>query len=172
MICSQFIFSDVGDEMKQNIKWKKLIPALALPLALGGLSAWLNRGGMAAYATLKQPPLSPPGWIFPVVWTLLYLLMGLASYLVAVSPASCKRRERALNLYLVQLGVNFFWSSLFFGLGAWFAAFLWLLLLLGLSLVCCLLFWHICRRAGALLLPYLLWLLFAAYLNLAVWLIN
>ena len=158
--------------MTKNIKWKQLLPALMLPLALGGLSAWLNRGAMADYAVLNRPPLSPPGWLFPVVWTLLFLLMGLAAYLVDVSPASGSRRERALNLYLVQLGFCFFWGSLFFGLGARFAAFVWLLLLLGLALVCCLLFWHIHRRAGALLLPYLLWLLFAAYLNLSLWLIN
>lgn len=149
-----------------------MLPALALPLALGAFSAWLNRGTMAGYAVMNRPPLSPPAWLFPAVWTQLYLLMGLASYLVTVSPASCSRRRRALSLYLVQLGFNFFWCSLFFGLGAWFGAFLWLLLLLGLSLICCLLFWHIDRRAGALLLPYLLWLLFAAYLNLALWLIN
>ena len=158
--------------MAKNIKWKRLLPALTLPLALGGLSAWLNRGAMADYAVLNKPPLSPPGWLFPVVWTLLFLLMGLAAYLVAVSPVSGRRRERALRLYLVQLGFCFFWGSLFFGLGARFAAFVWLLLLLVLALVCCLLFWHIHRRAGALLLPYLLWLLFAAYLNLSLWLIN
>ena len=158
--------------MTKNIKWKQLLPALMLPLALGGLSAWLNRGAMADYAVLNKPPLSPPGWLFPVVWTLLFLLMGLAAYLVAVSPVSGSRRERALRLYLVQLGFCFFWGSLFFGLGARFAAFVWLLLLLGLALVCCLLFWHIHRRAGALLLPYLLWLLFAAYLNLSLWLLN
>ena len=158
--------------MTKNIKWKQLLPALALPLALGGLSAWLNRGAMADYAVLNRPPLSPPGWLFPVVWTLLFLQMGPATYLVAVSPVSDRRRGRALRLYLVQLGFCFFWGSLFFGLGARFAAFVWLLLLLGLALVCCLLFWHIHRRAGALLLPYLLWLLFAAYLNLSLWLIN
>ena len=158
--------------MTKNIKWKQLLPALMLPLALGGLSALLIRGALAVYAVLNRPPLSPPGWLFPVVWTLLFLLMGLAAYLVAVSPVSGSRRERALRLYLVQLGFCFFWGSLFFGLGARFAAFVWLLLLLGLALVCCLLFWHIHRRAGALLLPYLLWLLFAAYLNLSLWLIN
>ena len=123
--------------MAKNIKWKQLLPALMLPLALGGLSAWLNRGAMADYAALNKPPLSPPGWLFPVVWTLLFLLMGLASYLVAVSPVSDRRRGRALRLYLVQLGFCFFWGSLFFGLGARFAAFVWLLLLLGLALVCC-----------------------------------
>lgn len=158
--------------MTKQIQWKKLLPALALPLALGGLSAWLNQGAMADYATLNKVPLSPPGWLFPLVWTLLYLLMGLASYRVAVSPAAASRKERVLGLYLIQLGFNFFWSSLFFGLGAWFAAFLWLLLLLGMSLLCCLFFWHVDRRAGALLLPYLLWLLFAAYLNLGLWLVN
>lgn len=158
--------------MTKQIQWKKLLPALALPLALGGLSAWLNQEAMADYATLNKVPLSPPGWLFPVVWTLLYLLMGLASCLVAISPASDSRKERVLRLYLIQLGGNFFWSSLFFGLGAWFAAFLWLLLLLGMSLLCCLFFWHVDRRAGALLLPYLLWLFFAAYLNLGLWLVN
>ena len=104
--------------MTKNIKWKQLLPALMLPLALGGLSAWLNRGAMADYAVLNKPPLSPPGWLFPVVWTLLFLLMGLAAYLVAVSPVSGSRRERALRLYLVQLGFCFFWGSLFWGPGS------------------------------------------------------
>ena len=158
--------------LKKHLKWQNMLLCILIPLAVGALAGWLIRDGMICYKAMVMPLLSPPGWVFPVVWTLLFLLMGLAAYLVAVSPVSGSRRERALRLYLVQLGFCFFWGSLFFGLGARFAAFVWLLLLLGLALVCCLLFWHIDRRAGALLLPYLLWLLFAAYLNLGLWLIN
>ena len=80
--------------MKPKIKWKPLLLALALPLAVGGFSAFLTRDGMRAFASLRQPPLSPPAWLFPVVWTLLYLSMGLASYLVWVSGVSDRRRDR------------------------------------------------------------------------------
>ena len=116
--------------------------------------------------------MSPPGWVFPVAWTVLYILMGLASYLVALSPASRDRRERALSIYALQLAVNFAWPVIFFKLSAYGAAFFWLLLLLALVLFTQLLFRHISSTAGKLLLPYLLWLLFALYLNLGVWLLN
>lgn len=158
--------------MKQELKWGRLITALLIPLALGGLAAFLTREGMADYGTLYKPPLAPPGWVFPAVWTLLYLLMGLASYWIAVAPVSEGRRERALSFYAVQLAANLFWPVFSFGMSAWMAAFFWLLLLLGLVLITLLLFWHISEFAGKLLLPYLLWLLFALYLNLGVAILN
>lgn len=158
--------------MKQELKWGRLITALVIPLALGGLSAFLTRDGMAAYGALYKPPLSPAAWVFPVVWVLLYLLMGLASYLIAVASVSEGRRERALSFYAVQLAANFFWPVIFFGMYAWTMAFFWLLLLLGLVLITLLLFWHIKETAGKLLLPYLLWLFFALYLNLGVAILN
>ena len=158
--------------MKPNIKWKPLLLALALPLAVGGFSAFLTRDGMRAFALLKQPPLSPPAWLFPVVWTLLYLMMGLASYLVWVSGVSDWRRERALTVYGLSLAANFLWPILFFTMQAWLAAFLLLLLLWALVGTAALLFGAIAPRAGKLLLPYLAWLTFAAYLNLGVWLLN
>ena len=158
--------------MKPNIKWKPLLLALALPLAVGGFSAFLTRDGMKAFAALKQPPLSPPAWLFPVVWTLLYLSMGLASYLVWVSGVSDKRRDRALTVYGLSLAANFLWPVLFFTVQAWGAAFVLLLLLWVLVGIAALLFGAIVPRAGKLLLPYLAWLTFAAYLNLGVWLLN
>lgn len=158
--------------MKPKIKWKPLLLALALPLAVGGFSAFLTRDGMRAFASLRQPPLSPPAWLFPVVWTMLYLSMGLASYLVWVSGVSDRRRDRALTVYGLSLAANFLWPILFFTVQAWFAAFLLLLLLWALVGIAALLFGAITPRAGKLLLPYLAWLTFAAYLNLGVWLLN
>ena len=158
--------------MKPKIKWKPLLLALALPLAVGGFSAFLTRDGMRAFASLRQPPLSPPAWLFPVVWTLLYLSMGLASYLVWVSGVSDRRRDRALTVYGLSLAANFLWPILLFTVQAWLAAFLLLLLLWALVGIAALLFGAITPRAGKLLLPYLAWLTFAAYLNLGVWLLN
>ena len=96
-----------------KIQWKKLIGCLAIPLGVGVVSALLTRNSMEQFSSLRQPPLSPPGWLFPVVWTVLFILMGIASYLVIVSghPA---RSKTALTVYGVQLAFNFLWSILFF----------------------------------------------------------
>lgn len=151
---------------------KACLFSVLLPLAVGGLAAWLTMGSMERFAALKQPPLSPPGWLFPVVWTVLYLLMGTASWLVRKSDASQAAKKRALTLYGVQLVVNFFWPLLFFRAGAYGTAFLWLLLLLALVLVTAAMFARICRTAAILLAPYVLWLIFAGYLNIGIWLLN
>lgn len=120
---------------------------------------------------LNQPPLSPPAWLFPVVWTLLYTLMGIASYLVAVSEKTYRART-ALTVYGVQLAFNFFWSLIFFNLHAYLFAFVWLVLLWLLIIITTVLFYQISRPAGYLLIPYLLWVTFAGYLNLAIALLN
>ena len=155
-----------------NIVWKKLLPCLALPLAVGGLSAFLVRGGMEDYRALALPPLSPPGWLFPTVWTVLFLLMGTASYLASVSGGPKRPVQRALRLYAMQLAVNFLWPILFFGLGRYLLSFFWLLLLWLLIIRTVFLFFRLSRPAGLLLLPYLLWVTFAGYLNLGVYLLN
>lgn len=154
-----------------KIDWKKLLIALAIPLAVGGLSALVS-GGMSDYAQLNQPPLSPPGWVFPVVWTALYLLMGYASYRIYTSDASQEQKKRALLLYGAQLVLNFLWSPIFFGLQWRLVAFmvligLWVLVALTLRE-----FSKIDETAGDLLLPYILWITFAAYLNLGAYLLN
>lgn len=152
-----------------KIQWKKLILCLALPLGVGGLSALLTRDAMGDFGALNQPPLSPPGWLFPVVWTVLYILMGLSSYLVLTSG---KASLQALEVYGAQLAVNFFWSIIFFNLGWYLFSFLWLILLLALVTAAILLFCRASRAAAYLLVPYLLWVAFAGYLNLFIYLLN
>ena len=155
-----------------KIDWKKLLISLAIPLAVGGLSALLTGGGMGEYAIMNQPPLSPPGWLFPIVWTVLYLLMGYASYRVLTSGADAGKIRRALTLYGAQLAVNFLWPLIFFGLNWYLVAFFGLVLLWALILLTMRAFSEIDEVAGNLLLPYLLWVTFAGYLNFGVYLLN
>ena len=145
---------------------------LALPLIIGGLSALLSGPGMELFASLEQPPLSPPGWLFPVVWTLLYLMMGLASCLVLESGGERKQISAALTLYGVQLAVNFFWSIFFFNMQLYLFSFFWLVLLWCLILATLISFYQLSKPAGLLLVPYLLWVTFAGSLNLAIALLN
>ena len=156
--------------MKQNRR--QLLICIAIPLAVGGLSAWLTRGSMDTFAALNKPPLSPPGWLFPVVWTILFVLMGLASYLVLKSGKPQQKVNRALRLYGIQLGVNFFWSVFFFNLSLYLFSFIWLILLWILILVTTIRFRRLSQPAGMLMLPYLLWVAFAGYLNLGISLLN
>lgn len=155
-----------------RIKWKKLILLTALPIAVGALAGFLTRGGMENFGLMRKPPLSPPEWLFPVVWTLLYAMMGAASYLVCTACAAPARKRRALTAYAVQLGANFLWTLIFFGLGAYLAAFVWLVALWLLILLTAAMFGYISKNAGKLMLPYLIWVAFAGYLNLGVYLLN
>lgn len=153
--------------MKKQVK--QLLIALAIPLAVGGLASLLS-GGMGQY--LNQPPLSPPGWVFPIVWTILYLLMGYSSYRVYTAGKSPAFTKKALKLYAAQLLFNFVWPIVFFSFGWYLAAFfvlvaLWVLILLTLRA-----FTAIDETAGDLLIPYLLWVTFAGYLNLGIYLLN
>lgn len=150
---------------------KKLLICLAIPLAVGGLASLLS-GGMGAYGEFRQPPLSPPGWVFPIVWTVLYLLMGYASYRVAASGKEAALVRQGLIFYGLQLFFNFLWPILFFRLDAYLAAFVILLVLWALILATLWKFNKVDERAGDLLLPYLLWVTFAGYLNLGVYLLN
>ena len=145
---------------------------ILLAEAVGALSGWLTREGTQIYAqTIVKPPLSPPGWIFPVVWAILYALMGIGAAKVYQAPAS-KTRSLGLNLFITQLVVNFFWSPIFFNLQDFGFSLLWLLLLWGLVLWMILAFRKVKPLAAKLQIPYLLWLTFAAYLNFGVWYLN
>lgn len=154
-----------------KVRWKALTAALAIPLAAGGLSALLS-GGMDVYAELNRPPLSPPGWLFPVVWTLLYLMMGLASYRVCVLRYPVRERREALRLYALQLLVNALWPPLFFRFWLYWAAAVWLAVLTALVAMTLARFRRLDDLAGLLLWPYLLWCCFALYLNAGVALLN
>ena len=151
---------------------RTFIVCLAVPLLVGGLSAFLTRGGTEQFSMLNKPPLTPPAWLFPVVWIILYILMGIASYLVLVSGEPDKIVRMALAVYALQLGFNFLWPVLFFNLGWYLFAFFWLLFLEFLILLAAFLFFSICPAAGRLMIPYVAWVAFAGYLNLAVWYLN
>ena len=151
---------------------KLLLVCIAIPLLVGGLSAFLTMDGMADFAAIEKPPLSPPGILFPIVWTVLYVLMGVASYLVLTSDARQDDIDHAITLYAIQLVLNFFWSIIFFRLEWYLVAFIWLVLLWIAILYTLLLFRKISKTAGWLLVPYLLWVTFAGYLNLSIYLLN
>ena len=153
-------------------KWIRLAKCIAIPLAVGALSALISGGGMETFQTLNKPAFAPPGWLFPVVWTVLYVLMGIASWLVLESGVNRQRIVEALAMYGLQLTVNFFWSIFFFGFGWYLFSFIWLVLLWVLILETILYFYHISKTAAYLMIPYLLWVTFAGVLNFAIFLLN
>ena len=168
---------------------KTLLTCLAVPLGVGAVSGFLTQGSMDTFEKLNQPPLAPPGWVFPVVWLILYALMGIAAYriymkdpkaevlklyliqLIARMPES-EEKKKALTLYGIQLAVNFLWPVFFFNAGWYLFSFAWLLLLWYLVYLCTKAFYHLSEKAGYLMIPYLVWLTFAGYLNFAIFLLN
>ncbi|QIB69472.1 tryptophan-rich sensory protein [Aminipila butyrica] len=159
-----------GDYLK--IKWKLLLICIAIPLMVGGIAGFISRNSMSAFEALNKPPLSPPGWVFPVAWTILYILMGIASYLILTSDAPQKRINKAMKLYVLQLFFNFLWTFWFFNLELYLFAFIWLVALWLLILITILSFSRISKPAAYLMVPYLLWVTFAGYLNLGIALLN
>ncbi len=159
-----------GDFMK--IQWKKLIICILIPLLVGIVSGLISGGGMAAFEEINKPPLSPPGWLFPVVWTVLYILMGIASYLVLTSGAKKRDIENAITVYGLQLFFNFFWSIIFFNFELYTFAFVWLLALWVLIIITTVRFGRVSKPAAYLMIPYILWVTFAAYLNLGIAILN
>ncbi len=153
-------------------KWKPYIFWILLAEGVGLLAGLLTREATAIYgSTINKPPLSPPAILFPIVWTILYALMGIGAARVATTPGR-KQNDAALNLFVIQLIVNFFWSFFFFSTQAFGFAAIWLVLLWVLVLLMIIAFFKVDRLAALLQIPYLIWLTFAAYLNFAVYLLN
>ena len=152
--------------------WKTYLFWILLAQAVGALSGWLTRNQVELYQTvICQPPASPPAFVFPIVWTILFTLMGIGAARIYSSPAS-NARSRAMLLFFIQLAFNFFWSILFFNLQNFGLAFIWLIALWGLVLLMILSFREVDKAAAQLQIPYFLWVTFAAYLNLGVWRLN
>lgn len=149
-----------------------LILCLAIPFIVGGISALITAGSMKDFEAVSKPPASPPGFLFPIVWTLLYILMGVSSYLIATANAPAKETEEALRIYGLSLFVNFLWSPIFFNMKLYFLAFVWLVLLWVLVLFTILRYYKISPLAAYLQIPYLLWVTYAGYLNLGVAILN
>ena len=156
--------------------WKKLKPyviSVAIALLVGGLSALITGDNMNVYNKLNTPPLAPPSYIFGIVWPILYVLMGISAAMVYT--AKCANRTQissALKIYAAQLIVNFFWSIIFFNLRAFLFSFIWLILLWVLILAMIVKFRAIRKWAGYLQIPYILWVTFALYLNLMIYILN
>ena len=155
-----------------KINWKTLIFFVSIPLLVGGFASLISRESMSMFEQLTKPPLSPPGWLFPLVWTVLYIFMGLASYLVFTSNHNKNEIKTALQIYALQLIFNFFWTILFFNFELYFFAFFWLITLLALIILTTFLFYENSKLAAYLIIPYIIWVTFAAYLNLGVALLN
>ena len=155
-----------------KIRCKALALCIVIPLLTGVVSGLLSRGGMEDFGNVIKPPLSPPGWLFPVVWTILYTMMGIASYLVLVGNGSGADTEKALLTYSVQLFFNFLWSIIFFNFELYTFAFLWLVALLVLIIITAVRFAKISRPAAYLMIPYILWVTFAGYLNFGIAVMN
>ena len=156
--------------MRKN--WKTYLFWIGICEAVGAISGFLSRQGIDIYNyTVNKPPLTPPGWVFPVVWAILFALMGISAARISLS-ASSKQRDVALGFFVVQLIVNFFWPLFFFNAQAFGFSLLWLILLWVLVLITVIRFYKIDMTAAWLMLPYLAWLTIAAYLNGGVWLLN
>ncbi|MBQ7161737.1 MAG: tryptophan-rich sensory protein [Clostridia bacterium] len=156
-----------------KIKIKPLLFWTLSAVAVGALSGVLTMRAMDHYANVKQPPLSPPGWLFPIVWTALFLLMGVSAYIIwTKDDAPENERKEAIIFYCLQLAVNFFWPIVFFNEEAYLFALIWLVLLIVLVGVMISRFRALSRAAARLNIPYFIWLLFAAYLNAGVWWLN
>ena len=155
------------------INLKRLLWAIIIPEAVGGLSALVTGNIGDAYKSYKQPPLSPPGIVFPIVWIILYALMGIASYLIVEeSKGHEKAKSEALFFYGLQLAVNFIWPIIFFKFSAYWVAFIVILVLLALVIVTAIKFKNLYDVAFYLLIPYIIWLIFATYLNVGVAILN
>jgi benzodiazapine receptor len=146
-----------------------LIISILIPLAIGSLSALIS-GNMSMYSSINKPSFSPPANIFSIVWTILYILMGISSYIIYVSGN--KNTTKTLSIYALQLFFNFCWSIIFFGFSQYLFAFLWLLILIILIIIMIQQFYEISPIAAYLQIPYLIWCMFAAYLNYVIFKMN
>lgn len=149
----------------------KYVKNCLISLGVGALAGFLNRVPISAFSELTQPPLTPPSWLFSVVWTILYILMGIGITRIQEAPAGLTK-TRAIRIYYLQLLLNFCWPFLFFGFGLYSAAFVLLLALLVLVIEMTDRFYHEDELAGFLQIPYVLWLTFAGYLNLGFAILN
>ena len=151
-------------------KAKPYVLSILLALTVGGLSALATANNMNIYDKITMPPLSPPGWLFPVVWTILFILMGISAAIIFVSRSA--EKESSLFVYAVSLVLNFTWSILFFNMQAFILSFVVLVALWVSIIITIVKYFTIDKTAAWLQLPYLIWVTFAGYLNAAIVLLN
>lgn len=152
-----------------KINWKRLIIIIVITFIVGSFFSWFTMNNMEAFKELEKP-INVPGIVFPIVWGILYLLMSISYYLITIS--NDKNKDKAKLIYWIQLVINSLWSLIFFGFETYLLAFIWLLLLLASVIVMIIEFNKIDKRAAYLNIPYVLWIIFAGYLNLGIYLLN
>ena len=153
----------------KKINIKQLIFYIGITLLIGSVPSFFIKIG-DVYKSLNRPPLSPPGIIFPIVWTILYILMGISIYRIVTNKSENKNEARLI--YFIQLIINACWTPIFFGFNQYFLAFLWIIMLILLVVTMILIFFKIDKLSAYLNIPYLAWLLFACYLNFGVYVLN
>ena len=154
------------------MKTKKImyiVLSILIPLIIGFIGSMLG-GSMALFDNIKKPIFAPPAIIFPIVWGILYILMGISSYLVYISNSRYKKI--GLIFYAIQLVVNALWTMIFFRFENFLFAFIWLLLLLGIVVIMLFYFYKSDKKAFYLQIPYLIWLIFALILNYSIYTLN
>lgn len=156
----------------KKIKWTNLLIFVVAAELVGVLSALFAGNFNDFYSTLSKPPLSPPGWVFAAVWSVLYALMGISAYLISESDAEEFKKKKALAIYSLQLALNFLWSIFFFRLKQPALALVILLILIAALVLMILVFRKLSTTAALINIPYLGWTLFALYLNIAFLILN
>ncbi|MBP3635767.1 MAG: tryptophan-rich sensory protein [Bacilli bacterium] len=154
----------------KKIDFKKLFFYIFITILIGTIPSVFVFGNMSSYELLNKPALSPPGLVFPIAWTILYILMGISIYRIMMSDN--KRKNDAKLIYFIQLVINALWTPIFFGFNEYFLAFLWIIMLILLVITMIMIFFKIDKISSYLNIPYLLWLLFASYLNFGIFVLN
>ncbi|MGM0482740.1 MAG: TspO/MBR family protein [Patescibacteria group bacterium] len=154
-------------------RYLKLLIALGLPQTAGLIGSFFTTPNISTwYEGLSKPELAPPNWIFAPVWTTIFVLMGIAFFLVWNKGMERKDVKIASVVFVIQLVFNTLWSVIFFGMQSPFWGFVWIILLWLLIALNIFIFFRISKITGWLLVPYILWASFAAYLNYAIWMLN
>ena len=151
------------------MKAKKLIIYIFIPLLIGFIGSLLG-DSKTGFEMINKPSYSPPGIIFPIVWTILYVLMGISAYIV--SESNDKGKNKALVIYGIQLVINMLWTLFFFNLKWYLFSFVWIVILIGFVIAMIYEFYKTSKKAGLLQIPYLIWLIFASILNLSIFILN
>lgn len=157
--------------MYKKINWFLLFLIVLITQIVGVLGSLVSGDVSQIYSDLTLPPLSPPGWLFGSVWFVLYLLMGIAAYIIYISPKS-PQRNSSIYIYWIQLFINFLWPIVFFRFNAYWIAAGVIILLDLFVIINTIMFFKVNKTAGFLFIPYLIWILFATYLNISIALLN
>lgn len=161
------------NKLNRSIKIIPLVFNILVPLLGGFLVSYINRNAINFYsANVKKPFFTPPSIVFPIVWSILYFLMGIAAYRIYIRNKEHNEDNGAYFFYLIQLILNFMWSFIFFTFRLYGVAFIWIIILFIFVAITFIKFIKIDKIAGALLFPYMLWLVFAGVLNFFIWVFN